>query len=195
MKYDIPNNQAEVLSNILGLTTVNEIALSEFEGFLQAEIMLTEDLTARTRFNTKYILKIHKLALGHLYSFAGKLRDVNLSKGNFPFASAQYLSQTMQYFEDDILFKLPNKYDSREELIRDISIVHAELLLIHPFREGNGRTARILANLMSRKGGYGPLNFEKIDDKEFEKYVSAIQQAGGKDYSKMIKFIRSIFPV
>ncbi|HZV71026.1 MAG TPA: Fic family protein [Saprospiraceae bacterium] len=175
--------------------TSDEIAISEFEGFLQAEIMLTEDLAARTKFNIKYILKIHKLALGHLYSFAGELRDVNLSKGNFPFASAQYLSQTMQNFEDVILLKLPNRYGSQEKLIKDIAIVHAELLLIHPFREGNGRTARILVNLMSRKGGHGPLNFEKIGKKEFKEYVTAIQKAAGKEYTEMIEFTRSIFPI
>lgn len=194
MKYQLPNNPEELLPNLLGLKTSGEVALSEFEGFLKTEIILTESLTSRTRFNIAYILKIHKLALGHLYGFAGKLRDVNISKGGFPFAAARFLSQSMQSFEEEMLAKLPNKYDSREQLINDIAVVHGEFLFIHPFREGNGRTARILANLMSRKQGYGVLRFEKIGDEEFKLYVLAVQKSAEKDYSKMIKLITSIFP-
>ena len=194
MKYKSPDSQGEVLPNLLGLTKIEDINASEFEGFLRAEIYLSEHLTGRTKFNVAYILKIHKLALGHLYSFAGQLRSVNLSKGGFAFASARFLPETMSAFENEILLQLPNRYKSTNELIKDIAIVHGELLFIHPFREGNGRTARLLANLMSRKAGYGSLKFEKVGKKEFEKYVSAVQSCAGKDYAKMIKFIGSIFP-
>ncbi|MCO5948107.1 hypothetical protein [Mucilaginibacter flavidus] len=79
MKYDLPGNQAEVLPNILNLTSKEEVGLSEFEGFLRTEIILSEQLTSRTKFNSNYILKIHRLSLQHLYSFAGKLRDVNFT--------------------------------------------------------------------------------------------------------------------
>jgi len=119
---------------------------------------------------------------------------VNLSKGGFPFAAAKFLPETMSAFEDQILSKLPNKYISREQLINDIAIVHGELLFIHPFREGNGRTARLLTNLMSRKVGYNGLMFEKIGKVEFERYVVAVQNCANKDYKKMIEFITSIFP-
>lgn len=194
MKYNTPNNQNEILPNIPGLKSLEDIATSEFEGFLRSEILLSESLTKRTKFNTKYILKIHKLALEHLYSFAGKYRDVNISKGGFPFAAARFLPSSMASFENDILLKLPDNYINKEKLIKDIAIVHGELLFIHPFREGNGRTARILANLMARKQGFSALMFEKIGEKEFELYVSAVQSAANKDYQKMEQIIRFIFP-
>jgi cell filamentation protein len=194
MKYKSPDSEDELLPNLLGLITQEEIGLSEFEGFLKTEIMLTERLSSRTKFNVKYILNIHKLALEHLYAFAGKYRDVNLSKGGFPFAAAKFLPQTMSDFENEILSGLPNKYSDKEDLIRDIAVVHGELLFIHPFREGNGRTARVLANLMSRKAGYGSLQFDKVDKAEFEKYVQAVQKSAEKDYSKMIEFVEFIFP-
>lgn len=194
MKYKSPDSQGEILPNLLHLTSIKQINESEFEGFLKAEIYFTENLTSRTKFSKAYILKIHKMSLGHLYSFAGKLRAVNMSKGGFPFASAKFLSETMSTFENEILSSLPNKYISREQLIKDIAIVHGELLFIHPFREGNGRTARLLANLMSRKAGYNGLMFEKIGKKEFEKYVLAVQNCANKEYEKMIEFIASIFP-
>jgi cell filamentation protein len=165
MKYDSHNSQSEILPNLLGLISAEEIAVSEFEGFLKAEIELTEALTDRTKFNIRYLLKIHKLSLSHLYSFAGKYRDVNISKAGFPFAAARFLPDTMKLFEADILLKLQSKYRHKNVLIKDIAKVHGELLYIHPFREGNGRTARILANLMSRKQGFDALKFEKLQQK------------------------------
>jgi cell filamentation protein len=194
MKYQTPQSQSDILPNLLGLKLAEDIALSEFEGFLKAEIILTEKLSSRTKFDVSYILKIHKLSLGHLYSFAGRYRDVNLSKGGFPFAAAMFLSETMNTFDKEVMLKLAKKYKNRQEVIADISKVHGDLLLIHPFREGNGRTARILANLMSRKQGYGSLLFDKVGKKEFEFYVSAVQLSANKDYSKMEQFITSIFP-
>jgi cell filamentation protein len=194
MKYQLPNNQTEILPNLLGLKSIDEIGLSEFEGFLKAEIILTEQLTVRTKLNTKYILNIHKIALEHLYSFAGKLRDVNMSKSGFPFPAAKYLAQSMSVFEDEILSKLPNKYTGKEDLIADIATVHGELLFIHPFREGNGRTSRILANIMARKQGYEALLFENINKDNFDQYVKAIQEAANKNYEPMKEIIRLIFP-
>jgi cell filamentation protein len=194
MKYKLPDSQAEILPNLLGLTTEKEIGESEFEGFLRAEIYFTEKLSERTKFDVKYILSLHKEALKHLYPFAGKLRSVNLSKGGFPFAAAKFLPDSMSAFEKEVLSSLKKTYEKREDIVRDIAIVHGELLFIHPFREGNGRTARLLANLMSRKAGYGTPKFEKVGKTEFEKYVVAVQNCAKKDYTKIIEFMDSIFP-
>ena len=194
MKYNVPNNESEILPNLLGLKTTEDIGLSEFEGFLKAEILFTENLSSRTKFSVKYIKDLHKTALKHLYSFAGKYRDVNMSKAGFPFPAAKFLSNSMVVFESEILSKLPSKYENESDLINDIAIVHGELLFIHPFREGNGRTARILANLMCRKQGYKALKFELIDEKVFPLYVQAVQQSANKEYGKMIKIIETIFP-
>lgn len=64
----------------------------------------------------------------------------------------------MQSFEAELLKPLPKSYKNKQLFIDDLARIHAELLFIHPFREGNGRTARILANLMCRK-----YNFEIPD--------------------------------
>ena len=100
----------------------------------------------------------------------------------------------MAAFDKDILSNLPNSYLDRGDLIQDIAKVHGELLFIHPFREGNGRTARVLANLMCRKAGYGSLLFDKVGEKELENYVQAVQKSSEKNYDKMTEFIQSIFP-
>lgn len=189
MKYSLSSDENEILPNLLGIDNQKDIETSEFEGFLRAELTLTDKLSIRTRINLKYILNIHKLSLGHLYSFAGKYRNVNMSKGGFVFPSAQFIPNNMETFENEILSKLPNKYSNQLQLIIDLSKVHGELLFIHPFREGNGRTARLLANLMARKQGIPSLKFEKI---KFDDYVKAVQKVSEKDYSLMQKLISSI---
>ena len=192
-KYLASQDESELLPNLLKLTDKQAIEQSEFEGFLLAELSLTEKLSIKTKFNVKYIKKIHKLALEHLYSFAGKYRTVNMSKGSFLFPAAQFILKNMDAFEDEILSKMPNKYADKESLIKDIAKVHGELLFIHPFRERNGRTARILANLMARKQGYKGLNFEIINEKLFPKYVVAVQTVADKNYLPMEKVIKLLF--
>lgn len=63
MKYQIPNDQDEILPNKLGLTILNDINISEFEGFLKTEIMLSEILTPRTKFNIslRYISSLYHI--------------------------------------------------------------------------------------------------------------------------------------
>ncbi len=192
-KYRIPKDEGEILQNKFGFTELKELEQSEFEGFLFAYKVLFNELNEETKFNLKYILRMHELALGHLYSFAGKFRNVNISKGGFLFPPAKFLNETMNEFEKNILLPLNSEYNSEEQLITAIARVHAELLFIHPFREGNGRTVRLLANLMAAKAGHKLLALENFRKEKFDDYVNAIQQAAKADYSLMKKIIRSLF--
>jgi len=192
-KYVSSPEESELFPNLLNLSNREEIDKAEFEGFLLAELSLTEELTSQTKFNIKYIKRIHKLSLGHLYSFAGKFRTVNMSKGGFLFPAAKFISQNMDNFEKEILLNLPAKYESDQALIKDIAKVHGEFLFIHPFREGNGRTARVLANLMVRKYGIKALNFEKITENVFPEYVIAVQSVADRNYKPMERIIKLIF--
>ena len=189
-RYSTNGEEGEILHNLLGLTDEEAIHNAEFEGFLTAEILFTENLTPKTKFTIKYICDIHRTALKELYSFAGHYRSVNVSKGGFVFPAGRFIPDNMRIFEEEILAHLPDHYAHQEELIKDIAKVHGELLFIHPFREGNGRTARILANLMARKQGYTGLNFRRVN---FDEYIIAVQQVARKDYSRMEKIITYAF--
>lgn len=196
-KYHIPKQEeGEVLPNKLDLSDPEEIGKKETEGFVEAETGLIEELTTETVFDCAYIRKIHRLALYNLYTFAGEYRTVNMSKGGFLFPAAKYVPQNMNLFEQEVLVHLPHHYESRERLIRDIGRVHAELLYIHPFREGNGRTMRILANMMSYKAGYDMIDFEPVEKKgEMRKrYIEGVQAALDENYEPMNNLIRELFP-
>lgn len=96
MKYDSPNNEAEILPNKLGLTDTKNIGTEEYRGFLRAEIKYETQLAFIDRFDWKLISEIHKTALGHLYEFADNLRSVNISKGGFLFPAAQHLDASIK---------------------------------------------------------------------------------------------------
>ena len=178
-RYTTNGEEGEILPNLLGITDDETLHNAEFEGFLMAEILFTEKLTPKTKFSVK-----------ELYSFAGRFRSVNISKGGFVFPAGRFIPDSMRIFEEEILSQLPDHYTSQQALIKDIAKVHGELLFIHPFREGNGRTSRILANLMARKQGYPGLNFKRID---FNEYIIAVQQVARKDYSRMEQIIAYTF--
>ncbi len=94
--------------------------------------------------------------------WAGKPRTVNLTKDGFTFLAAKFLDQTLQYFEKEILMPNPPCHGSRNEVVRKIATVHLELLFIHPYREGNGRTARLLATLMALQAGFNGFDWEVL---------------------------------
>lgn len=193
-KVDPNEDEHEILPNKLGITTKEGIEKEEAKGFIEASVELTIDLDSTTKFDEAYIMAIHKKALHHLYKFAGKLRTVNMSKGGFMFPAAQFLPNAMQEFQTNILNNLHQDYTDEKVLIEDIAKVHGELLYIHPFREGNGRAARLLANLMVYKAGYDRLKFEKLDNEEmFNKYIDAVQKVGLKQYQPMIEIITYVF--
>jgi len=76
----------------------------------------------------------------------------------------------------------PCKPQSVERLAEALAVVHAELVLIHPFRDGNGRVARLLAMLMGLQAGLPPLDFSPMLDRGKRTYIAGMQAALRSDY-------------
>lgn len=100
--------------------------------------------------------QIHAYLFGGLYEFAGKIRTVNISKGGFKFAAAEFLPQTLDGIE--------KMSDSTFEQIADKYI---EMNIAHPFREGNGRTTKIWLDLMLKRALKRCVDWSKINKKEY----------------------------
>jgi len=192
MKYHTPKSEDEILPNKLGLKDSEKIAEEEYRGFLRAEIKFESVLDDISQFNWEFISSIHKIAFEHLYEFAGQLRQVNISKGGFMFPAAKFLSSAVEEFEIEFLKPIPDSFKNYEELIEHVAPLHAELLFIHPFREGNGRTVRLFSDLIAIKRGFKRFNFEKITEKNMPEYIAAVQAAADKNYKPMIKLFRSL---
>ncbi len=193
-KYDTHPDESEVLPNNLALTDSDTINEEEAAGFLRAEHAAIDALDDETKFTADYLYALHRNALGHLYDFAGRLRTVNMSKGNFMFAPAHVLPQTMLTFEKELLEKI-NAYENENEsdLLDAIAAMHAELLYIHPFREGNGRIVRLFTKLLFLAKRGEELDFGLLTEGDNkERYISAVQQASTQVYGLMKELFREM---
>lgn len=180
-----PGSGGRVLINKLAIVDPAEIAEVELvllEKLYQA--VLIESLPDR-RLQTLDLKTWHRRWLGNLYEWAGEERSVNVSKGDFHFAAAAQIPRLLAEFERDCLARFTPCHEVVfDRLTEVIAVTHVELILIHPFREGNGRLSRLLADVMAVQAGRDPLDYSAWDaDKPA--YFSAIQQGLARDYEQM----------
>lgn len=111
---------------------------------------------------------------------------MNLQKGGFPFTAAAQIERLMAQFGEGILKRnTPCRFDDLDDVVRALAEVHVELVLIHPFRDGNGRIARVLAILMALQAGLPVLEFSQMTGVRREDYFAAVQSGIGGDYQPM----------
>lgn len=147
----------------------------------------------RYRFTAADIREIHESWLGKIYEWAGEYRQVNVSKGEFPFAAANRVPSLMEEFERDVLARhTPCNFKERADIIRALAETHVELVLIHPFREGNGRVARVLSTLMALQAGLPLLDFSLIAGERKQAYFAAVQAGLDKNYRPMEQLFAEI---
>lgn len=135
---------------------------------------------------------MHKMWLGKVYSWAGQYRNSTLSKDGFLFAAAREVSRLMLEFEKKILSTFTPAHFQGDELIHALAIVHVELVLIHPFREGNGRISRLLSDLMCLQAGLPPLEYGIIKGEEKIAYFKAVQAGLDRNYNPMEAVFKKI---
>lgn len=111
--------------------------------------------------------KIHEFLFKDIYEFAGKLRNVNIAKGNFRFTPLVYLNESIKNIE-----KMPQS--TYEEIIEK----YVEMNIAHPFREGNGRSTRIWLDLILKKELNLVVNWSKVDKTD---YLLAMERSPIKD--------------
>lgn len=113
------------------------------------------------------LAKIHKFLFDELYDFAGKVRTVNIAKGNFRFAPVMYLETALKHIDD-----MPQS--TFDEIIEK----YVEMNVAHPFREGNGRSTRIWLDMILKKELKFVVDWNKVDK---EDYLLAMERSPIKD--------------
>ena len=170
-----------------------EMNRTELEEQLRAMAELVDRYDRNHRFTADDIRGIHRVWLGTVFAWAGEYRKVNLVKDEFPFAAANQIPRLMAALEKNILKKYtPCRSGSIEEIVRALAVVHTELVLIHPFREGNGRVARMLATLMSLQAGLPALDFGGVRGWKRREYFAAVQAGMKDDYRPMERIFISV---
>ena len=163
------------LENKLGIKSSAELAREEERISKKKAVELIEngmlEKLEAGKFQT--LCEIHKYLFDDIYDFAGKIRTVNLSKGNFRFAPLMYLETAIKNVD-----KMPqNTFD-------EIVEKYVEMNIVHPFREGNGRSMRIWLDMMLKKQIGQVVDWSKI---EKEDYLMAMERSPIKDIE--IKYI------
>jgi len=150
-----PGSRGRVLLNRLGLISKRALDLAEAQALARVQETYYARLTAETRFTAALIRQMHQDWLRSIYTWAGEYRQVELEKDGFRWPPAERVADNMLDFERGILRQhTPCQPAALDEVAASIAAVHAELLLIHPFRDGNGRLARWLADIMAAQAGY-----------------------------------------
>ena len=188
-----PGSRGRVLRNLLHITRKREMDVIEAELSALVQPKLMAMFTKDHRFTANDICAIHRAWLGDVYEWAGQYRQVNISKDDFDFAMARHIPKLMEHFEKGSLREYtPCLFKTDAEIITALAVVHTELMLIHPFREGNGRVGRLLAVLMALQAGFRGLDFTDIRGKKRKEYFAAVRSGLDQDYESMKKVFTSV---
>ena len=164
-----------MLENKLGLTSSAELAREEERISKKKAAMLFEnhifDNLESAKFST--LQTIHKYLFDEIYDFAGKLRTVNIAKGNFRFAPLMYIESALKNIDE-----MPQS--NFDEIIEK----YVEMNIAHPFREGNGRSARIWLDHMLKTEIGKVIDWSKVDK---EDYLLAMERSPIRDIE--IKYV------
>ena len=113
------------------------------------------------------LAEIHRYLFDEIYSFAGKIRTVNMAKGNFRFAPVMYLEQALKHIE-----AMP------QSTYNEIIEKYVEMNIAHPFREGNGRSTRIWLDLILKTELGKVIDWSQVDKND---YLLAMERSPIKD--------------
>lgn len=157
------------LENKLGLTNDAELAREEERISKKKAILFFEngmlDSLHAGKFET--LKEIHKYLFDDIYEFAGKVRTVNMAKGNFRFVPVMYLESALKNIDD-----MPQS--TFDEIIEK----YVEMNIAHPFREGNGRSSRIWLDHILKTEICKVVDWSKIDKND---YLLAMERSPIKD--------------
>ena len=181
-----PGSRGRVLRNLLGITRVRDIEEAETQALLIAHESALKLYGRDHRFTPADIRRLHRLWLGSIYPWAGNYRTVNIGKGGFQFAHAPLIPRLMVQLGKGVLSRhTPCGNSAGVTVARSLAEVHAELILVHPFRDGNGRLARLLTLLMAVQAGLPALRFRALAGSGRRTYAQAIQIAMSRDYAPL----------
>lgn len=157
------------LENKIGITDSVELARVEEKVSKKRALELFESgyLNSLEAGSFKTLAEIHKYLFEQIYDFSGKVRTVNIAKGNFRFAPVMYLQAALESVE-----KMPQS--TFDEIIEK----YVEMNIAHPFREGNGRSTRIWLDLMLKKELGVVIDWSLVDKDD---YLMAMERSPIKD--------------
>lgn len=169
------------------LTTLDELNLFEQENIIEAQKwLLTTSLKNIDIFDANFLKKLHQKMFDRVWKWAGTFRKSNKNIG----CEFYQIPTEIKNLQDDALFWLENKTYKMQELAL---VYHHRLVKIHLFANGNGRHARIMADVIIKKFQGKALNWQNISFKSFEdfrkEYISCLRKADKGDYQNLFQLL------
>lgn len=198
-RYDISLNvEGQFQPGSNGLVLANKLAIIDKEEMANTELVLLVELYevvfsmfgADQAVTVADIFEWHRKWLGNVYDWAGQERSVNMGKGGFHFTVASQIPYGLREFEKNYLMVLtPCHLMNEDALVDAIARVHVEFILVHPFRDGNGRISRLLADVMALQGNKPALDYSSWDTNK-GLYFNSIQAGLAGDYAPMKTLVK-----
>ena len=154
---NVLKNKLNIRDNKLLKTAEEEITLIKQMELLKKPI--------KGNFSKAHLMNIHKFIFEDMYSFAGKIRREQISKADTMFYPPNLIDRELDKVFAKIKEKNMLRETDEEKVFDNLAYVMAELNIIHPFREGNGRSIREFIRLMAKRMGYD-LNWGNADKEE-----------------------------
>lgn len=200
-KYETDSIEAQYQLGSEKIVLANKLAIVDVAEMDDVEAILLVKLYEKTFtmaapeddvFSFQNVANWHRQWLGNVYEWAGKIRSIDMGKGGFQFMSPLQIEKNIRLFEDEYLSRFNNLPEmTDEEFVSFIAQSHVEFILIHPFREGNGRISRLLMDFLCSKAGKGTLDYSLWDEhKDF--YFKSIQAGVNRDYQHIERLVRDI---
>lgn len=179
----IDDDEKEFLK-IKGVSSLEELNFFEHENITKARRLLLKrkKFKAEEVFSREFILSIHKKMFSDVWLWAGKFRDREMNIGS----SVKNIEIDVKELLDDAKYWLKNKTFSEEEIV--IRFKH-RLVKIHPFRNGNGRHSRLIAEIMCEKlFSLSVFSWGDVENniEAYKKYLHALRVADQGDYSELL---------
>ncbi|MBM7706380.1 cell filamentation protein [Chryseomicrobium aureum] len=171
-KYNFGSDESYLLQhNLLGIDDLSEFQLAEQYVFTVRALQIAQGVYKIRDFKMDDLCALHKHLFQDIYSFAGEVRSVQLTKGNTRFCQFQYIDSYGASIIGELA--LEKDWNTIEFASEKLAYYKSELNMLHPFREGNGRTLRIFIRELEKTKGYD-WDFEKMDK---EDYMNAMIRA------------------
>ena len=155
---------SNVLKNKLNIRDNKLLKTAEEEITLIKQMELLKN-PLKGNFSKAHLMNIHKFIFEDIYSFAGKIRREQISKADTMFYPPNLIDRELDKVFAKIKEKNMLKETDEEKIFDNLAYIMAELNIIHPFREGNGRSIREFIRLMAKRMGYD-LNWGNVDKEE-----------------------------
>ena len=180
-----------ILKNTKNITDLQALYVEEEKALAKAYERLLQEVRSDTPLTTGLLLHVHERIFGDLYAWAGRWRSVTISKSGVTWPPPDYLAEAMQFFERDVLTLYPaSVLQDDRHFCEALGHIQGEFLAIHPFREGNARTIKLVTNLLAVQTGRLPLRYDSSDLGK-DQYILAAKAAMLKDYDPMISIIET----